>query len=102
MLVNPSETQMHGKIYAASLVYALAYGKDLNDEGLKDLLALLDVLEGLIRDGMPGAHLVDTFPALELLPDFMSPWRDEARRKHEHEIGVYYCSFLLVCDKINL
>ncbi len=102
MLVNPSETQLHGKLYAASLVYALGYGKDLNDEGLKELFALLDVVEALIRDCMPGAHLVDMFPALDLLPDFISPWRNEARRKHEHEMGVYRWSCLIICDQIDL
>ncbi len=91
MLVNPSETQLHSKLYAASLVYALAYGKDMNDEGPKELLALLDIVEALIRDGMPGAHLVDTFPVLDLLPDFMSPWRNNARKKHDHDMNVCRC-----------
>ncbi len=86
---NPSETQLHGKLYAASLVYTLAYGKDLNEEGLKELLAILDVVERFIRDCMPGAHLVDAFPILDSLPDFMSPWRNEARKKHEYEMGVW-------------
>lgn len=85
----PSETQLHGKLYAASLVYTLAFGKDLNEEGLKELFGILDIVEGFIRDCMPGAHLVDTFPALDYLPDFMSPWRREARKKHEYEMKVF-------------
>ncbi len=96
MLLNPSEAQWHGRVYTASLVYTLGYGKDLNDEGLKDLPALLHILEEFIRDGMPGAHLVDTFPALDFLPDFMSPWRNEARKKHEHEMEVYCPYFQFV------
>ncbi len=91
MLLNSSETQLHVKLYAASLGYALGYGKELNNEGPKELIAILDVVEGLIRDCMPGAHLVDAFPALDFLPDFMSPWRSEARKKHEHDMGVYRC-----------
>ncbi len=44
---------------------------------------------------MPGAHLVDAFPILDSLPDFMSPWRNEARKKHEYEMGVWTFSFNL-------
>ncbi|KLO19076.1 cytochrome P450 [Schizopora paradoxa] len=102
VLVMPSETQLHAKLYAASLVYTLAYGKDLNKEGLKELFAILDVVEGFIRDCMPGAHLVDTFPTLDLLPDFMSPWRKEARKKHEYEMNLYGRLFLEVTKKYEI
>ena len=94
MLDKPSETHLHSKLYAASLVYTLAYGKDLNEEGLKELLAILDIVEAFILDCMPGAHLVDMFPVLDRLPDFLSPWRKEALKKHEYEMGVR--SFLYV------
>lgn len=88
ILDEPSETQLHSKLYAASLVYTLAYGKDLNDEGRKELLAILDIVEAFILDCMPGAHLVDMFPILDYLPDYLSPWRSEALKKHDHEMGV--------------
>lgn len=66
----------------------MTYGKDLDKEGGDDLTAILDVVDGFVRDCAPGAHLVDTFPILDLLPDFLSPWRGEASRKHEFEMKV--------------
>jgi hypothetical protein len=33
-------------------------------------------------------HLPSTFPWLDYLPDFMSPWRADAKRKHLQELEV--------------
>ncbi|KAF7326750.1 hypothetical protein MVEN_02594000 [Mycena venus] len=46
------------------------------------------ILPTLQRFG-PGAHLVDAFPVLDRLPNFLSPWRAEAQRKHQRELEVY-------------
>ena len=73
--------------YAASIVFTLTYGKRLGKDD-RDLRAVLNILDGILRDCTPGAHLVDTLPVLDLLPDFLAPWRAEARRKHEKDIEV--------------
>ena len=64
--------------YAASIVFTLTYGKRLGKDD-RDLRAVLNILDGILRDCTPGAHLVDTLPVLDLLPDFLAPWRAEAR-----------------------
>lgn len=84
----PGDMEMNMKRYAASVVFTLAYGRRL-DEDDKELLAVLDILDGFIRDCYPGAHLVDTFPVMDLLPDIFSPWRASARKKHEIEMQVF-------------
>ena len=86
------------KRYSASLVYTLAYGRRITEEELK---AVLVVLEGFIADCYPGAHLVDTFPILDYIPDgvlriFGPSWREEARAKHEKDMQVNWY-FLVVC-----
>jgi cytochrome P450 len=73
--------------YVASLVFTLTYGKKLADD--KNLLAVQQVLDSVLLDAAPGAHLVDTFPILDRLPDFLSPWRKEARAKHDYESSMY-------------
>jgi hypothetical protein len=37
-------------------------------------------------------HFPSTLPWLDYLPDFLSPWRADAKRKHlqELEVGVYW------------
>ena len=36
------------------------------------------VLELFLASANPGANLVDLFPSLDLLPDFLAPWRPAA------------------------
>lgn len=87
-LVNsPVEFYKHCARFPASLVFTLTYGKGLGDDG-RDLAEVQSIFTTFIRDVAPGAHLVDTFPLLDLLPDFLSPWRAEARQKHQRELEV--------------
>ncbi|KZT28692.1 cytochrome P450 [Neolentinus lepideus HHB14362 ss-1] len=85
MLTRPHEMELNTKRFAAGNVFHLSYGRHLahNDEDLKSVLGVLD---GFIRDCYPGAHLVDIFPMLDRLPDFLSPWRIAALRKHDMEM----------------
>ena len=86
LLRTPENFEHHCKRFSASLVYTLSYGKRLAEDG--DLEAILGVLRNFVRDTLPGAHLVDTFPILDLLPDILSPWRQAARKHHNEEIKV--------------
>ncbi len=87
-LEQPSEMWLNTRRYAAAIVYTLAFGKDIDKDGSDDLFAVLDIVEGFVRECMPGSHLVDTFPVLDLLPDSLAPWRKQALRKHEFEMKV--------------
>ena len=80
--------------YAASIIYSITYGKDFDKDGWDDFFSLIDIIEGFVRDCMPGAHLVDTFPILDLLPDFLAPWRQQAQKKHEKEMKVKLFSIM--------
>ncbi|KAJ7350048.1 cytochrome P450 [Mycena albidolilacea] len=75
----------HVPRFPASLVFALIFGRELEEH---DLAEVQKILADFVFDINPGAHLVDTFPMLDLLPDFLSPWRAEARRKHLRELAV--------------
>lgn len=87
-LEEPSKMWINSSRYVASVLYSLTYGKDLGKDGSDDLSAILDVVEGFVRDCLPGSHLVDTFPVLDLLPDVLAPWRRQALEKHEFELKV--------------
>ena len=58
-----------------------------------DLNSVISVLENVVRESYPGAHLVDTFPILDRLPDFLSPWRARALRDHTTEMNVRLASY---------
>ena len=82
---TPTEFYNHFLRFPASLVFALTYGHGLDG---KDLAEVQSTFSAFIRDISPGAHLVDTFPILDRLPDFLSPWRAEAKQKHQRELAV--------------
>ncbi|KAJ6471949.1 cytochrome P450 [Mycena sanguinolenta] len=84
----PTDYYRHFSRFPASLVFALSYGQPLNDDG-KDLEELQDIVLSFVKDITPGAHLVDTFPILDRLPDFLAKWRTEAKQKHQHELEFY-------------
>ncbi|KAJ7726976.1 cytochrome P450, partial [Mycena olivaceomarginata] len=88
LATTPADWSYHCGRFAASLLFTLSYGQRLNDDG-KDLAAVQGILANFIRDTYPGAHFVDTFPILDRLPDFLSPWRAEAKRKHNKEVELY-------------
>jgi hypothetical protein len=87
MLLTPTAFIRHSKRFSASLVFHLSYGKMLADND-EDLNAVIAILENFTQDTYPGAHLIDTFPILDCLPEFLAPWRAEARKKHDKEMKV--------------
>lgn len=95
MLTAPADYKLNLKRFTASLVFTLTYGKKLNDDA--NLHAVLKILTDFLPDCAPGAHLVDSFPALDLLPDFLAPWRRRAKEKHEYEkaVSVFTCAVLM-------
>ncbi|KAJ7307804.1 cytochrome P450 [Mycena albidolilacea] len=86
MAKAPTEFFKHIPRFPASLVFALSFGRELKEH---DLAEVQKILADFVFDINPGAHLVDTFPMLDLLPDFLSPWRAEARRKRVRELALY-------------
>ncbi|KAJ7250754.1 cytochrome P450 [Mycena rebaudengoi] len=87
-VARPMDWTRHCQRFSASLVFTLSYGQRLSDDG-EDLTAVQLILDNFVRDTYPGAHLVDTFPILDRLPGFLSPWRAEAQRKHDQEVKLY-------------
>ncbi|KAJ7642988.1 cytochrome P450 [Mycena polygramma] len=84
----PTQFYDHFLRFPASLVFNLTYGKRIGDDG-HDLADVQKSFMTLVQDISPGAHLVDTFPILDRLPNFLSPWRAEAKQKHQQEIELY-------------
>ncbi|KAJ7890054.1 cytochrome P450 [Mycena olivaceomarginata] len=88
LVKTPAMYYNHVQRFPASLIFNLTFGRPLNDDG-KDLATAIEIFIGFVKDITPGAHLVDTFPMLDLLPDFLSPWRAEAKLKHKREFELY-------------
>lgn len=80
--------------FTASVIYAIVYGKRLAED-TRDFEEIMEIADSFVKDCYPGAHMVDTFPFLDLLPDFLALWRKDAYRKRDWQLSVR--SFL-ICD----
>ncbi|KAF8993102.1 cytochrome P450 [Cyathus striatus] len=101
ILSRPDDTQRNVFRYGASLMFSLVYGKQITEENESDLDGLVAILENFLREAYPGSHLVDTFPILDLLPDFLSPWRIQALKNHDNEIKLYSKLVLEVQERME-
>lgn len=74
--------------YSSGLIFRLGFGKvmkDNNDPLLKRLFVELHHVE---RVASPGAYLVDTFPFLMNLPDWLAPFKRELKGLHVEELDI--------------
>ncbi|EJD42195.1 cytochrome P450 [Auricularia subglabra TFB-10046 SS5] len=85
---NPTDAYLSIKHYAAETLLNLVYARAFGSDGA-DLRTLLGILESFVTDMHPRAYLVDTFPVIDYLPDFLAPWRRDAKRKHQIEVEFY-------------
>ncbi|KAF8511560.1 cytochrome P450 [Hysterangium stoloniferum] len=87
-LIRPREWIKNSKRFSASLIYRLTYGRPFGEDD-DDLNELLEITERSLKDGYPGAHLVDIFPVLDVLPNFLAPWRARAKAAHDVELRLF-------------
>ncbi|PCH35530.1 cytochrome P450 [Wolfiporia cocos MD-104 SS10] len=76
--------------FTTSVVLNVTYGRRVHRlYGNPHLHKIYDVLDNFVRVAQPGNYLADAFPILRLLPDFLAPWRTEARKMHEWEMELW-------------
>ncbi|KAJ7350057.1 cytochrome P450, partial [Mycena albidolilacea] len=85
---KPEEFYLHFPRFPAGLIFTMSFGSRLVDDG-RDLAAVQKILMDFVIASNPGAHLVDSFAILDKLPDFLSPWRHQARTAHQEIIDLY-------------
>ncbi|CAK5272008.1 unnamed protein product [Mycena citricolor] len=85
---DPGKYREHLYRFTAGLIMRITYGSGLIGAD-EDLKAILDSNDSFNLDALPGAHLVDSFPILDRLPDWLAPWRADAKRKHIEELDLF-------------
>ncbi|KAF8955139.1 cytochrome P450 [Flammula alnicola] len=88
MLTSPESHAKHLKQYSGGIALGIAFGMSL-EAAEQETPNLINNTASLGNDLMPGAHLVHIFPILEKLPDWMAPWRLQAKISHEHETALF-------------
>ncbi|KAK7459590.1 hypothetical protein VKT23_009570 [Stygiomarasmius scandens] len=76
------------KRYSSGIILGVCYGMNL-DESSREFHNVLENNESMGSDLKPGARIADVIPWLDILPDWLSPWRLDACQKHETELKLF-------------
>jgi cytochrome P450 len=89
LVKQPEEYQTWLVRYSASVATRLAYGTTLYTGKEETCVRIQQVNRHLERVGSPGAYLVDAFPILMWLPEWLAPFKREGNRLHKEEYGLF-------------
>jgi cytochrome P450 len=90
LLKTPDQFYEHNRRYSASVIMLVTYGYSLpnwDDPLIKEIYQILD---NLTEFTAPGAHAIDSFPSLTILPQWLlGNWRTFGKKVYEHDSKVY-------------
>ena len=89
LIEDHSKYETYFERYAASVIMRLNYGITLFTGKEEVAQRILMVDHHLERIASPGAYLVDTFPSLMHLPDWLAPFKREGKRLHAEEYDLF-------------
>ncbi len=89
LILVPSTYERIFNRYAASIIMRLAFGITLFTGEEEAAQRILKVDHELERVASPGAYLVDTFPSMMNLPDFLAPFKREGKQLHAEELDLF-------------
>ncbi|KAE8419631.1 cytochrome P450 [Aspergillus pseudocaelatus] len=65
---------------ASSIVFAVSYGHRVDNAQSPVIKQRLEFMQYASSLNVPGAYLVESFPMLKYLPDWIAPWKAEIKR----------------------
>jgi cytochrome P450 len=90
LLNSPENFYQHNRRYSASVIMLVTYGYRLPTWEHPLVKEIYDVLDNVTEMTAPGAHAVDSFPSLQILPQWLlGNWRTYGKKVQEHDSKVY-------------
>lgn len=90
ILNTPDKFYQHNRRYSASVIMLVTYGYRLPTWEHPLVKEIYNVLDNVTEMTAPGAHVVDSFPALAVLPQFLfGNWRTYGKKVRDHDAKVY-------------
>lgn len=87
LLHSPKDYEQWFERYSSGLIFRLGFGKTIKNEGV--VRRIMDVNHNLEKVASPGAYLVDTFPSMMYVPEFLAPWKRQLGEFHKEELGLF-------------
>ncbi|KAL1885084.1 hypothetical protein Plec18167_001741 [Paecilomyces lecythidis] len=101
MVKKPNKYHDHVRRYSTSLVTSIAFGwrsLAFNDPEVKQIY---EGFEQFAVASQVSASMLDYFPVLRLLPDFMNPSKKRGKELHKEEIALYKSYMLKVKERMQ-
>ncbi|KAH0610192.1 uncharacterized protein H6S33_011719 [Morchella sextelata] len=89
MLEDPESYENHFERYAAGIIFRLAFGKAVETGREPYVRDIYNIVHTVERVAAPGAYLCDSIPLLRYIPEFLSPFKREAKWLHNREIKLF-------------
>ncbi|KAF2737914.1 cytochrome P450 [Polyplosphaeria fusca] len=89
-LNDPKNFYLHNRRYSASVIMLITYGYRIPSFDDPLITKIYDIIDNFTEMTAPGAHAIDSFPSLAILPEWMmGNWRSFGKRVFEHDSKIY-------------
>ncbi|THU84289.1 cytochrome P450 [Dendrothele bispora CBS 962.96] len=101
LLKNYEAWDDHLKRTAASQIMAMVYDTlPIKDHEDPLIVRVNDLVQRLVKAAYPGEHLVEFFPWLNKLPDWIAPWKPWANEWHRKDSEMFLNYYKEVRDRV--
>nr|GAT43916.1 cytochrome P450 [Mycena chlorophos] len=95
ILRDPAKHMVHAQGYATSVILSLTYGKPTRTSSDDPIIQEVSAAQGRLGAALiPGAYMVDEWPALRYVPGYLA----ELRRQHQMELALFRSQLDVVRD----
>ena len=85
----PAQYETWLERYSGGLIMRLGYGHPVRTGQEGHIRLMVEHVHALERVASPGAYLVDTFPVLGNLPDWLAPFKRYGKMLHDQELSLF-------------
>ncbi|KAF9525611.1 cytochrome P450 [Crepidotus variabilis] len=101
ILKTPDSWDDHLKRTAASQIMAMVYDTlPIKNHEEPLITRVNDLVQRLVKAAYPGEHLVEFFPFLNSLPEFLTPWKKWADEWHRKDSQLFMDYYTTVRDRV--
>ncbi|KAK1994072.1 cytochrome P450 [Colletotrichum falcatum] len=87
---DPGDYESLFERFSVGLGLRIIYGLRIESGRDRDATMILDIVHELERVGSPGAYLVDLFPSLMRLPEWLAPWKRHLRARRRRDEAFFH------------
>ncbi|KAL8279126.1 hypothetical protein RQP46_008382 [Phenoliferia psychrophenolica] len=83
LVTNPEKWEKHIERFSASSTVAIAYGRRVDSADVGFIRSITERMEALSTINLPGKQILDSYPFLQDLPEWMTPYKRRWRSYRE-------------------